>query len=171
VVAALTTTGYLGLVHIPRLDERIEALGGERGQLLGQIQGLEERLREATTWSGTVGYLFFSSTLRSEAVEHALTLRPGQPFVTLAVQPDLPRAAGVDDLLRFEIDAADGRSVWDEELSVGEVRQDLISFDVVLLQIPVELLKPGAYELRVTVVARPERGPLLQAPFTIQTAE
>jgi hypothetical protein len=91
--------------------------------------------------------------------------------VAIAVQPDLPRDAKPDELLRFEISVDDGRLAWSEEMSIGAARADLASFDVVLFQISTEVLCPGSYDLTLVLVERPERAPLLHVPFEIQAAE
>lgn len=119
-------------------------------------------------WSGPVGYVMLTDITRGGGDREVLTPRPGQPYLVLAVQPDLPTSLTPDQVIRVAIRDADGELAWQTDLTAAALERDLAAFDVVLLLIPTTRLPAGDYDLLVAQREPPDSPPILHARFSVR---
>jgi hypothetical protein len=148
---------------------RLAAAAAVAGLLLGA--GLSNLFipgsAPGSDWTGAVGLTVLERPLRSEAAPTTVRLEAGQPYVPLAVAPQLPAGAESTDLFRFEIEGAGGILVWSQELDANRIRETLGATGVVTFLVPSTTLDDERYRLRFR---RVEQGsePLLELPFEVQ---
>ena len=152
VIVLLGYPSFLGLVRLPQL--------------------VDDARRSARTdsqqWEGPAEWLLVEGTTRETHGPLSVELNRSQPYVLLALQPDLPQDARASASYRVEIRDASGRSVWSTDLRASEIDDSLRRFDVVVLPVPVANLSAGLHELTMRSLTEPDVPPLLETSIRIQ---
>ncbi len=161
--------------RIQRLESQIDDLKTGSSRLHAEVTDLStalertrDALRRVSEWSGAVGYLFLPTVSRGAAFPGKLIVDPGQPFAFIAAVPAIPLGAAADaSFVRFVLDDALGRSVWQTELPRNEAVARLAASGSLLFQIPASKVPPGRYTFRVALWDGRSAAPLSETPFEV----
>lgn len=175
--AVLVLLGYpawLGLARLPRaardasdLRAANEAVGREAAELRSSLDRTTANLRAVTSWSGPVALNVLESPARGAGESKVLTVRPGQPFLLVAVQPAIPAAAGPQDTFRFAIGREREEPLWSDDLTVARLRDSVRLSGVVTFAVPADRVPPGSYRLTATPLGVRPGPPVLDIPFEV----
>jgi len=105
-----------------------------------------------------------------QAAPATINIRPGQPFVPLAVVPVLPQAAKSEDRFLIQIRDPGGKIDWEVEMDASEIIRDLEVAKVVTFLIPARNLLEGRHELVLLGAAGPSSEPVWRTSFQVRTA-
>jgi len=166
----LVYTSYLGFVELPNVRGRVAALSDNPASMKTTLDELKV-YNEESRWTGTVSVVFLTGPARGgQAAPATINIRPGQPFVPLAVVPVLPQAAKPEVRFLFQIRDAGGKTDWELEMNAAEIIRDLEAAKVVTFLIPTRNLPDGRHELMLLGAAGPTSEPVWRTSFQVKTA-
>jgi hypothetical protein len=131
-------------------------------------RGLRTVMGPTTEYSGPVGYLLLTGEPRGETPIETMTIRPGQPYLLIAVAMTLPEGIAPDDRLVVRT-LQDGRIVWETPLTAAEIAAELAQFEVLFLQLPSSWFPAGDYELQLSATKTDEI--LFSSRFRLQPGD
>jgi anti-sigma factor RsiW len=175
-VLLLGYPAYLGIFRLPGVEDRLAAAAREGAGARAEAEGLRQeldqardRIEQSASWSGPVALPFLSGSVRGgDEPEARVALAPGQPFVLLAVEPQLPPDAAGGERFLFEVRKADGIAVWSREMTASEIREVSSGSGALVLALPAGDLPPAHYALRL---GRPAGPTALTARFEVVRAD
>jgi len=126
--------------------------------------------QEESPGDGTVSLVFLTGPARGgQAAPATINIRPGQPFVPLAVVPVLPQGRQAGRSFLFQIRDA-GERPTGAEMNAYESFAISEAAKVVTFLIPARNLPEGRHELVLLGAAGPTSEPVCVTSFQVKTA-
>lgn len=172
-LGALALPAYRGLVALPEaqrarqdLTREVGSLRHEESVLRGALQAHEEERSRLQSGGGAVALLYLGDIARGPSAFPSVTLRPGQLFQPIVLDPELALSFHQEVALALRR-LPDGAEAWSYRATWGQL-WDPESRALTLL-VPAAVLSPGEYRLDLRQPGRPQ--PLYTAGFSVRPAD